>query len=473
MASIDRFTAHGLAFSHDAPSSDYVASLLAKYDVSGSSVALLGDPRASSPGTVVTTVAAGVSDHLSRQPLTEETWLEHCSLSKTVGTAFALEYFWVGRGVSPDTPVNVLLAEAGSPFRLRAAPGKPAEWAGQVTLRHLCDHTGLGMHYVNGIRPSRAGGMPPVLQLIEGRHEAEFGYPRADVHKAPGKHFGYSGGGFLVLQHLIETFEGGKPIQEVMAPFLARCGMAGEFSFEQDHRKIQIRRPNAEGRGAGGGAFAAGYRDDGSMVEDGRLMFPPLAAGGLGTARSLAAFLWHLAEAYRRGPPPATASAAAPGPPISHTVARYMLDSVADRDGSMAFMGAAMGVGVFIAEAGPNRIMCHQAANDGFRGVYMVCFDGPAAAEHGPKGFVLLANGDNKAVPFQSELSRALLDRLQIGGIDWKRVEGRAFRADGIKQEEIVNFGLKALVLDAFVPRAPDDPEQPAGGTAGAPRARL
>ena len=136
-----------------------------------------------------------------------------------------------------------------------------------------------------------------------------------------------------------------------------------------------------------------------------------------------------------------------------------MLDSVGDRAGSMAFMGAALGVGVFIAHAGPNRIMCHQAANDGFRGVYMVCFDGPAAAS-GPKGFVLLANGDNKAVPFQSELCRALLDRLQIGGIDWDRVEGRDFSADGIKQEEIVNFGLKALVLDAFMPPLPSSPQK-------------
>ena len=28
-------------------------------------------------------------------------------------------------------------------------------------------------------------------------------------------------------------------------------------------------------------------------------MFPPLAAGGVGTARSLASFLWHLAVAYK------------------------------------------------------------------------------------------------------------------------------------------------------------------------------
>ncbi len=45
--------------------------------------------------------------------------------------------------------------------------------------------------------------------------------------------------------------------------------------------------------------------------------------------------------------------------------------------GSFAFMHSLAGPGVFVARAGPNKIMLHQAANDGFRGVYMVVFDGP------------------------------------------------------------------------------------------------
>ncbi len=46
-----------------------------------------------------------------------------------------------------------------------------------------------------------------------------------------------------------------------------------------------------------------------------------------------------------------------------------------------------------------------QAANDGLRGLYMHCFDGPDRG----KGFVVLSNGDNPAVMFQCELCRALL----------------------------------------------------------------
>jgi hypothetical protein len=70
-----------------------------------------------------------------------------------------------------------------------------------------------------------------------------------------------------------------------------------------------------------------------------------------------------------------------------------------------------IGSGVFVASAGENRIMLHQAANDGLRGLYMLCFEGPDAG----KGFVILSNGDNPAVAFQCELCRVLLGNGPTG----------------------------------------------------------
>lgn len=146
--------------------------------------------------------------------------------------------------------------------------------------------------------------------------------------------------------------------------------------------------------------FASGYLDDGSLVKETRLMFPPLAAGGHSTTRGLLIFLSHLAKAYHL--PAGTASG-----PMTHEAARAMLDGPVDL-GCFAFMHSRMGLGVFVAQAGQNRIMMHQAANDGFRGLYMVCFDGPDAG----KGFVVNANGDNKAMFMNCELTRALLQRM-------------------------------------------------------------
>ncbi len=96
------------------------------------------------------------------------------------------------------------------------------------------DHTGLGMHYVNGFAIDSP--VPTCLDILEGR--AEFaGYKKLVVEKEPGVAFGYryklslsfhlphyhvpSGGGFIVLQHLMETMEG-KTAEEVCRPFLDR-----------------------------------------------------------------------------------------------------------------------------------------------------------------------------------------------------------------------------------------------------------
>lgn len=116
--------------------------------------------------------------------------------------------------------------------------------------------------------------------------------------------------------------------------------------------------------------------------------------------------------------------------------------------GCMDFMRARMGLGVFVTSAGKNKIMIHQAANEGYRGVYMVCFDGPDAN----KGFVSLLNGDNPAVFLQCEVCRLVLRRLGMSGIDYGKFSAEnKFSMVGLKQETIVNLGLKELVLSAFI----------------------
>ena len=72
-----------------------------------------------------------------------------------------------------------------------------------------------------------------------------------------------------------------------------------------------------------------------------------------------------------------------------------MLDGAVDL-GAVDFMRASIGLGVFVARAGANRLMLHQAANDGFRGVYVVCFDGPDAAD-GPVGHPMIVVDRNDA----------------------------------------------------------------------------
>jgi hypothetical protein len=102
-----------------------------------------------------------------------------------------------------------------------------------------------------------------------------------------------------------------------------------------------------------------------------------------------------------------------------------------------------MGLGVFVAQAGNNKIMLHQAANDGFRGVYMLCFEGDCCG----KGFVIVTNGDNPAVLFQSELARYLLGpkALHFTGINFQYYDEHPVQFDwsSVKQEAIVNKGKR------------------------------
>ena len=408
-----------------------VDALLAKYGVAGASVAVIGEGG-------VRTQVGGLADKARGVPMYDGTHLEIASLSKPLAAAFAVDYF-DALGLTMDAPVNPLLAECGSPFRLRSAAGQPASWAEEVTLTHLLNHTGVGMHYVNGVPLDEP--FPPVLELISGSEArpAPYGYASLELLKRPGTAFGYSGGGFLVLQHLLETREAA-PVSHILAPWLEGAGAAVSLglSFDAD---LPFKH------------YANGYHDDGSPVRTGRLSFPPLAAGALGTAAALADWLRQLALAYAT--PEGCGS-------LSHLAARTVLTAGPEL-GSEAFMRAGMGVGMFVfdvASAGgapPSRWMLHQAANDGFRGLLLVCFDGPDAAA-GPRGLVVLSNGDNQAMLLNAALTRALLAAPAafsppLGGLDWSRVPSMdgGFSTEGMKQEEIVNLGLKDLVLQAFV----------------------
>ena len=175
------------------------------------------------------------------------------------------------------------------------------------------------------------------------------------------------------------------------------------------------------------------------------MAFPPIAAGGMGTPNALAKVLFNLAAAYTNEEGSAS---------ISHKTSKLMLGNGVDK-GAFEFMGSLIGYGVFIAQAGDNKFLLHQAANDGFRGIALICFDGPAASE-GPIGLVILCNGDNNGTRLLAEVSKFILRNNVFGikeGVDWSKVEKISFNDKEMSQEEIVNKGFKELVLDAFLPR--------------------
>ena len=391
---------------------DDVHAALVRHQVKGASVCL------ATPGGHVQALQFGQRNEVD--PVTPHTLLEIASLSKTIGTCFAMEYLRSAH-IPISSGVNALLAKTSSTFRLRSLDAAHPEWADQVTVEHLLSHQALNLHYVNGVSAKEK--FPPLRDLLEGsdRH----GYAAVGVINAPGSTFAYSGGGFMVLQHLIESM-GGAPVHALMADFLRQLGM-DECSFREDALVDS--------------ECAAGYMDSGAAVEGMRKIFPALAAGAVAHASDVARFLGALAKAYRNidgfGP-------------ISHETAVQMLHGT-DK-GCKDFMGCMMGLGVFVAEAGPNRLCIHQGANDGFRGLFVHCYAGPDAGH----GLVVLCNGEQAGVRFVAEVAQIVLRHFGLRGISVDRFR-TDISFDGIAQEQRVNAGYRELIFAAFDEDMPEE----------------
>lgn len=352
------------------------------------------------------TIMTSSHDHqtLAFGTVTPKTWFEMASLSKPVASAFAIEYF-KKKKISLETLVSELLPELDLPG---------------VTISHLMSHGALNLHYVNGVPANKK--MPPIHEFLKGN--TDYDYVPVKVINPPGEKFQYSGGGFLVLEYLIEKLER-ESVKKLTRSFLDSVEME-DWSFDQTTLQDHI--------------YASGYKDNDELVEGGRKMFPSFAAGAMGTSHAMAHFLEHLEEAYHH-------IEGSGG--ISHDTARIMLHG-SDK-GCRKFMNSLMGLGIFIIEAGDNKFMLHQGANDGFRSVFLHCYQGPDRG----KGIVSLCNGDLKGVLFNAEITQDILKELQISGIDFSKFKS-TFEFKNLKQEEIVNLGYKHLFLDAFLPMRPE-----------------
>jgi CubicO group peptidase (beta-lactamase class C family) len=205
----------------------------------------------------------------------EKDRVQIASLSKPIGSAFALEYF-SKRNISLSTGVAGLLRRLNSPFVLEAAPGCRVEWVDEVTLELLmCHSSGIGQHYVHSFRVAE---VPDFAHLMEGLTTDLGGqYKKIMVERRPDTSFAYSGGSFILLQYILELMER-KPINEIVAPFLAALGM----------------QPSARLQDDGSGPLLPGSIN-GKLVD--RRVFPGIAAGAVCSAGDTLQFLRHLVAA--------------------------------------------------------------------------------------------------------------------------------------------------------------------------------
>jgi CubicO group peptidase (beta-lactamase class C family) len=273
-------------------------------------------------GQAVWVAGYGVADHTTGEPVTAATRFQAASLSKPVTAWGVLRLVERGR-IGLDEPI------IGHLRRWRPPPS-PID-AGGLTVRRLLSHTaGLSVYGYVGHTPDRP--LPSIAASLSG--ETGDSFP-VELLEAPGRGWLYSGGGYSLLQLLVEELTG-RPFADYMqAEVLEPLGMtASGFRWS---RTAGTARPHDA---------AGGPIPDFAFAEQ-------AAAGLVTTAPDLARFV-AAALAGPRGEPPGRGV-------LSPAGMRLALTAAPATDGRWG-----LGYGLGLTPSG-DRLAYHEGANRGWR----------------------------------------------------------------------------------------------------------
>jgi CubicO group peptidase (beta-lactamase class C family) len=247
---------------------------MAHHNVPGISIAVLDE------GEIAWAKGYGVRDVETGEAVTTETLFQAASISKPVAAVAALRLVEEGL-LDLDAPVNNFLTSWKIPENhfTRDTP---------VTLRHLLTHTGgLTVHGFPGYALDAELATP--LEVLDGSDPANTDPIRVDT--VPGSLWRYSGGGYTIMQQLMEDVTGTPFPQVLREKVLDPVGMELS-SYEQP-------LPPARARYAASSHLSDGTGGDGKWH-----LYPEMAAAGLWTnPTELARLAIELRAAYhsRRG----------------------------------------------------------------------------------------------------------------------------------------------------------------------------
>lgn len=311
---------------------------MAEHHVPGASVAVM---RA---GRVEWAEGYGVRRVGEAGRVKASTLFQAASIGKPITAAAVLRL--VDRGeLDLDTDVNEQLRSWTLPVGEHAT-------ARPVTIRDILSHTaGLTVSGFAGYAVDDA--LPTAIGVLEGRGNSS----PVRVDAVPGTGHRYSGGGYTILQVLLEDV-GAAPFTSIMAREILRPLGMTRSTFAQP---LPTRLTEDV-------AFA--HDEGGTLVEGGWHVYPELAAAGLwSTPTELARFALGVRAAY----------SGMPGAFLEETTAREML--TADR--------FSFGLGFQIAGEGEELLFLHTGSNLGYKGIlalYPTTGDGVAILTNGEAG---------------------------------------------------------------------------------------
>ena len=186
-----------------------VPPLMEKADVPGVAIALVQD------GALAWTRGFGFADREARAPVTDHTVFQVASISKSVAAWGVMILVEKGK-LELDEPVEHYLTRWHMPTT------DSGIYRNEVTTRRLLSHTaGLSLHGYPGFDPD-SGPLPSLESNLSGATNGA-----GDVHLAfrPGTRWEYSGGGFTILQLLVEERSGTTFVDYMRRAVLEPLGM--------------------------------------------------------------------------------------------------------------------------------------------------------------------------------------------------------------------------------------------------------
>jgi CubicO group peptidase (beta-lactamase class C family) len=268
------------------------------------------------------------------------------SLSKLVSAVAALRL--VERGVLDlDRNVNDDLAD----WRI---PDNDFTRGHPVTLRGLLSMTGgIGVPGYLGYEPGAP--LPTLRQILDGTPPANS--PPVRIEAVPGSRYAYSGGGYEIVQALIEAKAKANYQDALEDTLFQQAAMPNSFFVQPPSPEIAARA-------------AAGHDASGKELPGGWRVVPELAAGGLwSSATDLANLLVELLRSYR----------GEPGAILSKNMARAMMTRQ---------NGGPYGLGGAVDGFGKSLVLMKRGQNIGYQS-YMLIF--PETGQ----GMVALTGSDN------------------------------------------------------------------------------
>jgi CubicO group peptidase (beta-lactamase class C family) len=332
----------------EAPVTSKLSDRMAELHLPGVSVAVIHD------GEIQWARGFGVT-RIGGPPVTAKTLFQAASISKPVSALAVLRLVQAGK-LDLDTDVNRYL-------KSWKIPGNTFTEEHPVTLRELLTHTaGVTVHGFRGY--TRDEPIPTLTQVLDGTPPANS--PAIRVDTIPGTTWRYSGGGYVIVQQLLEDVTGTPFAKLMRETVLVPIGMT-ESSYDQ---------PLPPSRMAD---VALPYRSSGRAVKGGPHVYPELAPAALWTTPSdLARYALEIQHAL-----------AGSGRILSTAMASQMLAPEMNH----------WGLGPMIGGSPTRPYFEHSGANEGYRCELRVYETGDGA--------VIMTDGDDGGV-LTNELMRTI-----------------------------------------------------------------